>query len=216
MACVHDTILYSHQEKWNKVFFRKMVRTRNHQVKQNKPHAERQSPTSSHMQNTALKIHNYIITIYKYIQMNTLNTYIQSWNQRRDHRKGGNNLKIQANRRVITHALRQQKNGKQAEGNRHSWEGCWRATNACMKTESKNHYCVCSSKFLKIKVRDLYWNYSAPSPKLDTSKTVLPSFPKMHRGCALLFPFPAAKLSFLALGLSTFSSQEPWWSAVFH
>ena len=54
MTRVHDTIIYSHQEKGNMVFFRKMDRTGNHHVKQNKPHAERQSPTS-HMKNTALK-----------------------------------------------------------------------------------------------------------------------------------------------------------------
>lgn len=36
------------------VFFRKMDRTGNYHVRQNKPYAERQSPTS-HMKNMALK-----------------------------------------------------------------------------------------------------------------------------------------------------------------
>lgn len=55
MVHVYDTILYSHPEKRNKVFFRKTDRTENHQVEQNKPDAERQSPTSSHIQNIVLK-----------------------------------------------------------------------------------------------------------------------------------------------------------------
>lgn len=53
------------------VFFRKMDRTGNHHVKQNKPYAERQSPTS-HMKNIALKsitisYNNICINTFKYV-----------------------------------------------------------------------------------------------------------------------------------------------------
>jgi hypothetical protein len=48
---LHNRVVSSHKEEWNPVIFRKMDRTRDHHVKQNKSDSERQvSHVFSHMQ----------------------------------------------------------------------------------------------------------------------------------------------------------------------
>jgi hypothetical protein len=42
MIYINSEVLFSHKEEWNDVIFRKLDRNENHDVKWNKPDAERQ------------------------------------------------------------------------------------------------------------------------------------------------------------------------------